>query len=81
MQRWLTRLLFGPMDKSEAIKRAGSSAELARLLGIKRQAVDKWPGNSIPPLRIYQLKELKPRWFKVALKADKPATRREVKAK
>lgn len=53
-----------PMNKSEAIKLAGSGAELARLLGINRQAVDNWPDDTIPALRIYQLKELRPKWFK-----------------
>lgn len=52
------------MNKSEAIKRAGSRAKLAELLGIKRQAVEKWPDDSIPALRLYQLKEKKPGWFR-----------------
>jgi hypothetical protein len=50
------------MTKEEAIKLAGSQAALARLLGVTRGAVFLW--KNIPPLRIYQLKEIKPEWFK-----------------
>jgi len=50
------------MDKQTAVRLAGSQSELARILGIKRAAVSHW--KTIPPLRIYQLKELKPDWFK-----------------
>jgi hypothetical protein len=50
------------MNKSTAIKRAGSISALAALLNIKRQAVSKWP-DEVPPLRVYQLRELRPEWF------------------
>jgi DNA-binding transcriptional regulator YdaS (Cro superfamily) len=50
------------MDKQTAITLAGSQSELARILGITRAAVNHW--QKIPQLRIYQLKELKPEWFK-----------------
>jgi DNA-binding transcriptional regulator YdaS (Cro superfamily) len=50
------------MDKQTAVKLAGSQSELARILGIKRAAVSHWV--KIPLLRIYQLKELRPQWFK-----------------
>ena len=50
------------MNKSTAIKRAGSITALASLLNIKRQAVSKWP-SEVPQLRVYQLKELRPEWF------------------
>jgi hypothetical protein len=50
------------MDKQTVIALAGSQSELARILGITRAAVNHW--QVIPPLRIYQLKELKPEWFK-----------------
>jgi len=49
------------MTKQEAIEKAGSQAELARILGVTRGAVFLW--KKIPPLRIYQLKELRPYWF------------------
>lgn len=50
------------MDKQTAITLAGSQSELARILGITRAAVNHW--QKIPQLRIYQLKELRPDWFK-----------------
>jgi DNA-binding transcriptional regulator YdaS (Cro superfamily) len=50
------------MDKQTAIKLAGSQSELARIFGITRAAVNHW--KTIPALRLYQLKELKPEWFK-----------------
>jgi len=52
----------GAMDKHTAITLAGSASKLAQLLGISRQAVSKW--ESIPPLQVYRLRELKPRWFR-----------------
>jgi hypothetical protein len=51
------------MNKSYVIKIAGGVGELADLLKITRQAVSKWP-KRIPPLRVYQLRELRPEWFK-----------------
>ena len=53
------RIIVG-MDKAFAIRKAGSEADLARLLGVTRQAVSQW--DALPPLRVYQLKELRPRW-------------------
>jgi predicted transcriptional regulator len=50
------------MDKQKAITLAGSQSELARILGITRAAVFHW--KKIPWGRIYQLKELRPEWFK-----------------
>ena len=50
------------MTKQELIKKAGSVLILAELLGIKRPAIYQW--KNIPKLRMYQLKELKPDWFK-----------------
>ena len=51
------------MTKEDAIKLAGSQSELARLLGVNRQAVWQW--KDIPPGRIWQLRVLRPEWFKV----------------
>ena len=53
------------MTKTEAIAKAGNANKLAALLGISRQAVSKWP-EKVPPLRVYQLREIKPRWFRKA---------------
>jgi len=49
------------MDKQTAITLAGSQSELAKILGITRAAVNHW--KTIPKLRIYQLRELRPEWF------------------
>jgi len=50
------------MDKQQAIKLAGSQSELARILGISRGAVSQW--IDIPQGRVWQLKNLRPEWFK-----------------
>jgi hypothetical protein len=49
------------MDKQKAITLAGSSSELARILGIKRSAISHW--KKIPTGRLYQLMVLRPDWF------------------
>ena len=49
------------MDTSYLIKRAGGVPSLARLLGVSPQAVRQW-GDTVPLLRVYQIKEIKPRW-------------------
>jgi DNA-binding XRE family transcriptional regulator len=51
------------MEKSTAIRLAGSQTKLAALLGISQAAIAQW-GNDVPLMRIYQLKSLKPKWFK-----------------
>ena len=51
------------MEKSTAIRLAGSQTKLAAFLGISQTAIAQW-GNDVPLMRIYQLKSLKPKWFK-----------------
>jgi len=51
------------MDKAQAIKKAGTAMALAKLLGITRQAISQW-GDEIPQARLWQLKALRPGWFK-----------------
>jgi len=51
------------MDKNKAISLAGSSAKLARLLGVSRQAIHNW--TEIPKLRVFQLRVMRPEWFDV----------------
>lgn len=51
------------MKTSVAISKAGSAANLARLLGITHAAVCHW-GESLPEKRVWQLMLLKPEWFK-----------------
>ena len=53
------------MKTARAIKLAGdSAAALGRVFNppLSRQAVQKW-GEDVPPLREYQLRELRPAWF------------------
>jgi hypothetical protein len=52
------------MEKSTAIRLAGSQTKLAAILGISQAAIAQW-GNDVPVMRIYQLKTLKPKWFKL----------------
>ena len=51
------------MKTKQAVKLAGSQAALARVLSVTRQAVAQW-GLTLPPLRLYQLRERRPGWFK-----------------
>jgi hypothetical protein len=51
------------MTKEDAIRLAGSPSKLAKILGVKRQAVNNW--KTIPMGRIYQLMVLRPEWFEV----------------
>lgn len=50
------------MSKVAAIELAGSSAELARILGITRSAIGQW-GDQVPMQRVWQLRVLRPEWF------------------
>lgn len=45
------------MTKDEAIKAFGSQAKLAEALGLSRAAVSLW-GETVPPLRAYQIREI-----------------------
>jgi len=59
------------MEKSTAIRLAGSQTKLAAILGISQAAIAQW-GNDVPVMRIYQLKTLRPTWFKVQKKKSLP---------
>lgn len=50
------------MTKQHAIQLAGSAKALASLLGITQGAISQW-GDELPPLRVYELRELRPKWF------------------
>lgn len=50
------------MKKTEAIEKAGSIKELAKLLGISQPAISMW-GEDVPKMRVFQLRALKPEWF------------------
>ena len=45
------------MKTRDVLRVFGSYAEIARALGISRQAVQSW-GDDVPLLRSYQLKEI-----------------------
>lgn len=60
----------GGMKKSTAVKKAGSAYRLAKLLGISKQAVSKWP-ETVPPLRVFQLERMHPEWFKKSTRREK----------
>jgi len=51
------------MEKSTAIKLAGSVQALANLLNISRPAIYQWK-LMVPKMRVFQLKAIKPEWFK-----------------
>ena len=51
------------MKTKDAIDLAGNAAALARLLNITQGAVCQW-GENVPALRVYKLKELRPKWFR-----------------
>jgi DNA-binding transcriptional regulator YdaS (Cro superfamily) len=50
------------MTKQQLVQLAGSQTELAKILGIERSAVCQW--KTVPELRMRQLKDLRPKWFK-----------------
>lgn len=51
------------MEKSTAIKLAGNQTKLAAILGISQAAIAQW-GEDVPLMRLYQLKTVRPEWFK-----------------
>lgn len=61
------------MKKTDAIALAGSPGKLAEILGITRQAVSAWPGEHVPELQLYRLRERKPRWFRKPRAVPAPA--------
>ena len=46
------------MTKNEALELFGSIREMAAALGITEQAIHQW-GDTVPELRVYQIKVLK----------------------
>ncbi|OQA15663.1 MAG: hypothetical protein BWY63_02886 [Chloroflexi bacterium ADurb.Bin360] len=51
------------MKTKEAIDRAGSTNALAALLEVTPSAVSQW-GENLPKAREWQLRLLKPKWFR-----------------
>ena len=52
----------------DAIRMAGTQEKLAALLNVTRSAVSQW-GEHMPPLRVYELKAIKPRWVAAMLRS------------
>lgn len=66
----LTKVMYNlAMEKNLAIKLAGSQVELAKLLGISQPAVSAWK-SVVPKARVWQLKVLRPDWFKDELRTN-----------
>lgn len=51
------------MKTQQAISLAGSSTDLARILGISSAAICQWR-EDVPRARLWQLMVLRPEWFK-----------------
>jgi predicted transcriptional regulator len=51
------------MKTERAIELAGNAKALADLLGITPSAISQWDEN-VPETRIWQLRVLRPEWFK-----------------
>ena len=58
------RAKIAGMTKSEAIAKAKTARELARILGVTPSAVSQWPDGELPELHNYRLKDRKPHWFR-----------------
>ena len=50
------------MTKQELLTKVRNQTELADLLGISQSAIAQW--KEIPKARLWQLKLLRPKWFK-----------------
>ena len=59
------------MKTERAIELAGGTTALAEVLGISQSAVSQW-GEDMPEARMWQLRCLRPSWFRPA----KPRKRR-----
>ncbi len=64
------------MNKYDAIELAGGAQRLAAVLGISHQAVYAWP-DEIPAMRVFQLRVLRPAWFRKRRSSDKPRPPRQ----
>jgi len=53
------------MTDQELIEKLGGVGEVAKLVGISSPAASYWKRKGIPPLRLMQLKMLKPEFFNV----------------
>lgn len=61
------------MKTEHAIDKAGSAKALAELLDITPSAISQWP-DDVPDARVWQLKVLRPAWFKEESNKGRPST-------
>lgn len=59
------------MKTQQAIDHAGSARALADLLGITPSAISQW-GEDVPTPRTWQLRVLRPDWFKDSERGRSP---------
>lgn len=51
------------MKTADAIYLAGNATMLADILGISPSAISQW-GENLPEARVWQLRVIRPEWFK-----------------
>lgn len=51
------------MKTEQAINLAGNATKLSKIIGVTQGAISQW-GDDVPEKRIWQLKILRPMWFK-----------------
>ena len=50
--------------KIEDLEKHATCYKIAKLLGVTPTSIYQWKKTGkVPPLRVYQLKEMKPEWF------------------
>ena len=61
---YYTAFATGELMKIEDLEKYMTCYKIAKLLGVTPTSIYAWKkAGKIPPLRIYQLKEMKPEWF------------------
>lgn len=64
----MTKTKAVDMTKTKAVELAGSVTALAKVLGVTQSAVSQW--REIPDGRLYQLRVVRPRWFRKAKEVE-----------
>jgi len=67
IQVWFTieASLTGVPMKIEDLEKHATCYRIAKMLGVTPTSVYQWKKTGkVPPLRVFQLKEMKPEWFK-----------------
>ena len=56
--------LTGEQMKIEDLEKHATCYRIAKMLGVTPTSIYQWKKTGkVPPLRVYQLKEMKPEWF------------------